>query len=142
MADIIGTFETLEMTAYLSPIVMLIYTLTVGSKLAFGICVCTLFALWGASYCLVPAIAAFLFGDKHMGTNYGFIFLIFGVTCTIVIDSAGFTGWEFGILNYVFIAISLVGAGLCSHLRFLTSKVKDEKLLRHHRATSSMGSMF
>lgn len=141
IADRIGHFETLELTAYLSPIVMVIYTLTVDSKLAFGLCVCALYALWGASYCLMPAIAAFLFGDKNLGTNYGFIFLVFGVMCTVIIDSAGFTGWEFGKLNYVFIVIGFIGAGLCTHIRYLTSKVKDEKVLRHHRATSSVSSM-
>lgn len=120
---------------------MLVYTLTVSSKLAFGICVCSLYALWGASYCLMPAIAAFLFGDKHLGTNYGFIFFIFGVSCTIIIDTAGFTGWDFKHLNYVFILIGFGGALMCSHIRYLTSSVKDETFLRHHRATSSVSSM-
>jgi hypothetical protein len=59
-SDRIGHFETLEMTAYLYPIVMLIYTLSAHSKLAFGLCVCTLYTLWGASACLMPAIVAFL----------------------------------------------------------------------------------
>jgi len=140
-ADKIGTFETLELTAYLSPAVMVIYILTVQSKLAFGICVCLLYGLWGASYCLIPAISAFLFGEKHLGTNYGFIFFIFGVSCTIVIDGAGFTGWDFAHLNYVFVVIACIGAALCTRIRYLTSKIKDEKVLRHHRATSSVSSM-
>jgi OFA family oxalate/formate antiporter-like MFS transporter len=59
-ADKIGHFETLELSAYISPVIMLIYTLSVGSKLAFGVSVCALFWLWGASYCLMPAIVAFL----------------------------------------------------------------------------------
>lgn len=59
-ADRIGHFETLELSAYISPVVMLIYTLSVGSKFAFGVSVCALFWLWGASYCLMPAIVAFL----------------------------------------------------------------------------------
>eukprot|EP00581_Thalassiosira_minuscula_P002508 CAMPEP_0183737780 /NCGR_PEP_ID=MMETSP0737-20130205/52894_1 /TAXON_ID=385413 /ORGANISM="Thalassiosira miniscula, Strain CCMP1093" /LENGTH=482 /DNA_ID=CAMNT_0025972149 /DNA_START=303 /DNA_END=1748 /DNA_ORIENTATION=- len=130
-ADKIGTFETLELTAYLSPAVMVIYILTVQSKLAFGICVCLLYGLWGASYCLIPAISAFLFGEKHLGTNYGFIFFIFGVSCTIVIDGAGFTGWDFAHLNYVFVVIACIGAALCTRIRYLTSKIKDEKVLRH-----------
>jgi len=141
LADRFGTFETLELTAYLSPIVMVIYSLTVQSKLAYGICVCSLYGLWGASYCLMPAIAAFLFGDKHFGTNYGFIFLVFGVICVILIDGAGFTGLSFARLNYVFIVIGCIGAALCSRIRYLTSKIKDEKVLRHHRATSSVSSM-
>jgi len=140
-ADKIGTFETLELTAYSSPIVMIVYVLTAESKLAFGITVCLLFGLWGASYCLIPAIAAFLFGDKHLGTNYGFIFFVFGVMCTVIIDSAGFTGYDFAKLNYVFIVIGCIGAALCSRIRYLTSAIKDEKVLRHHRATSSVSSM-
>jgi OFA family oxalate/formate antiporter-like MFS transporter len=59
-ADRIGHFETLELSAYISPAIMLVYTLSVGSKLAFGVSVCALFWLWGASYCLMPAIVAFL----------------------------------------------------------------------------------
>ncbi|KAL7530406.1 hypothetical protein ACHAXR_003482 [Thalassiosira sp. AJA248-18] len=142
LADRIGHFETLELTAYLSPIVMVIYTLTVNSKIAFGLCVCSLYGLWGASYCLMPAISAFLFGEKHLGTNYGLIFLVFGVMCIVIIDGSSFTGWTFGQLNYVFIVLGFIGAGLATHIRFLTSKVKDEKVLKHHRATSSVSSMF
>mmetsp|Transcript_11918 Transcript_11918/g.25147 ORF Transcript_11918/g.25147 Transcript_11918/m.25147 type:complete len:503 (+) Transcript_11918:118-1626(+) len=141
MSDKFGHFQTLEVTAYLSPFLMILYTLTVRSKVAFGICVCTLYGLWGASYCLMPTIAAFLFGEKHMGTNYGFIFLVFGLSCTAIIDTCGASGLSFGALNYVFVFIGFVGAGLCSHIRYLTSKVKDEKVLKHHRATSSVGSM-
>lgn len=60
ISDRFGHFETLEITAYLYPIVMLIYTLSAHSKLAFGLCVCTMYTLWGASGCLMPAIVAFL----------------------------------------------------------------------------------
>jgi len=140
-ADKIGHFQTLELTAYLSPAVLLIYNLTVSSKIAFGLTVCSLYGLWGASYCLMPTIAAFLFGDKHMGTNYGFIFLIFGLSCTFLIDTCGFLGWSFYTLNYVFVVIGFIGALLCSQIRFLTSSIKDEKALKHHRNTSSVGSM-
>ena len=140
-ADKIGHFQTLELTAYLSPIVLLIYTVTVQSKLAFGLSVCSLYGLWGASYCLMPTIAAFLFGEKHMGTNYGFIFLVFGLACTAIIDTCGFLGWSFYALNYVFVGIGFVGALLSSQIRFLTSTIKDEKALKHHRATSSVSSM-
>ena len=141
LADKIGHFRTLELTAYASSIVMIIYTLTAGHKASFGLCVCSLYALWGASHCLLPTIAAFLFGDAHMGTNYGFIFLVFGISCTLIIDTCGATGWSFNALNWVFIVVGFVGARLTSHIRFLTSKVKDEKALKHHRATSSVGSM-
>lgn len=61
--------------------------------------------------------------------------------CTVIINTAGGTGWGFGHLNYVFTFIALIGAGLCSHIRYLTSKVKDEKVLKHHRARSSVSSM-
>eukprot|EP00984_Skeletonema_dohrnii_P004153 scaffold1444_cov118-Skeletonema_dohrnii-CCMP3373.AAC.2 len=52
-ADKIGHFQTLELTAYLSPVVLLIYNLTVSSKLAFGLTVCSLYGLLGVSRCLV-----------------------------------------------------------------------------------------
>lgn len=88
-ADKIGSFRTLELASYASPTFMTIYTLTVQSKICYGVNVVVLFGLWGANYCLLPAIASFLFGDKHMGTNYGFIFLVFGLSCTFIIDAAG-----------------------------------------------------
>jgi hypothetical protein len=149
IADKIGHFETLEYTAYAYPVVMLVYSLmsmfsywsVIASKVAFGISACTMFVLWGSSGCLMPTIVAFLFGDKHLGTNYGFVFLVYGVLCVIIIDNAGNSGYDFGFLNFFFIAISFIGAALCSHLRYLTSKVKDEKILRHHRSTSSVHSM-
>ena len=81
-------------------------------------------------------------GESNMGTNYGFIFFAFGVSCTILIDSAGFTELNFEVLNYFFVCVGLVGALLCSHLRFLTSSIVDEKMLKHHRNTSSVSSMF
>jgi hypothetical protein len=140
-ADKIGSFRTLELASYASPTFMIIYTLTVQSKICYGVNVVVLFGLWGANYCLLPAIASFLFGDKHMGTNYGFIFLVFGLSCTFIIDAAGASGMSFQALNWVFVVIGFVGAGLCSQIRFLTTKVADEKALKHHRATSSVGSM-
>jgi len=149
IADKIGHFETLEYTAYAYPAVMLVYSLMsmfsfwsgTATKVAFGCSVCTMFILWGSSGCLMPTIVSFLFGDKHLGTNYGFVFLVYGVLCVIIIDNAGNSGYDFGFLNFFFIAVSFVGAALCSHLRYLTSKVKDEKILRHHRSTSSVHSM-
>ncbi len=47
--DKIGHFQTLELTAYLSPVVLLTYNLTVSSKVAFGLTVCSLYGLWGVS---------------------------------------------------------------------------------------------
>lgn len=141
-ADRIGHFETLEITAYASPVIMAIYTLTSSSKLAFALCVCSLYALWGASYCLMPPIVSFLFGEQHLGQNYGFICLVYGITVVIIIDGLGMTGWDFGILNFIFVVIGSIGAVLCSQIRYLTSKVKDEKVLKHHRQTSSVSSMF
>ena len=73
--------------------------------------------------------------------NYGFVFLMFGLSCTFIIDFAGATGLTFATLNWVFVIIGFVGAALCSQIRYLTSKVSDEKALKHHRATSSIGSM-
>ena len=85
----------------------------------------------------MPAIAivAFLFGGKHFGTNYGFIFLVFGVMCVII------TGLDFALLNYCFVVIGCIGAALCSRIRYLTSKINDEKVLHHHRATGSVSAM-
>lgn len=140
-SDEIGHFKTLEIASYASPIFLVVYTLTVRSKLCYGLNVVILFALWGANYCLLPAIASFLFGDKHMGTNYGFIFLVFGLSCTFIIDVAGASGMSFQALNWMFVFIGFIGAGLCSQIRYLTTKVADEKALKHHRATSSVGSM-
>jgi len=59
-SDKIGHFETLEVSAYISPVVMLIYTVFPGRKFVFGLCVISLFGLWGASYCLTPTICCFL----------------------------------------------------------------------------------
>ena len=140
-ADKLGHFRTLEIASYASPIFLVIYTLTVQSKICYGLNVVLLFGLWGANYCLLPTIASFLFGDKHMGTNYGFIFLVFGLSCTFIIDAVGASGMSFQALNWVFVVIGFIGAGLCSQIRYLTTKVADEKALKHHRATSSVGSM-
>ncbi|KAL3803216.1 hypothetical protein HJC23_003491 [Cyclotella cryptica] len=141
-ADKIGHFKALEVASYASPVFMIIYTLTVQSKLCFGLsAVVLLFGLWGANYCLLPSIASFLFGDKHMGTNYGFIFLVFGLSCTFIIDVSGGSGVSFFFLNWVFVIVGFIGAALCSQIRYLTTKVSDEKALKHHRATSSVGSM-
>jgi len=73
--------------------------------------------------------------------NYGFIFLVFGLSCTFIIDVVGASGMSFLALNWVFVFIGFIGARLCSHVRYLTTKVADDKALRHHRATSSVGSM-
>ena len=66
---------------------------------------------------------------------------MFGLSCTFIIDTAGASGMSFESLNWVFVIIGFVGAGLCSQIRYLTTKVADDKALKHHRATSSVGSM-
>lgn len=141
LADHLGTFRTVEFVAYLSPLLLVIYTFT-ESQGVFGVLVCSLYALWGANYCLYPPIAAFLFGELHMGTNYGFIFFVFGVTSTLCIDLCGYTSISFSTLNLMFAAMGLLGGFLNSHLRYLTTEVKDEAVLKHHRNTSSVGSIF
>ncbi len=105
MADYLGTFRTIELVSYASPVVMIIYTLTPENKGAFGFLVCGQFALWGANYCLYPPIAAFLFGEENMGTNYGFIFFVFGVCSTFLIDICGYTSIRFEVLNLTFAGI-------------------------------------
>lgn len=142
MADCLGTFRTIELVSYASPVVMIIYTLTPENKGAFGFLVCGQFALWGANYCLYPPIAAFLFGEENMGTNYGFIFFVFGVCSTFLIDICGYTSIRFEVLNLTFAGIGFVGALLNSRLRYLTTDIKDEVIMKHHRATSSVGSIF
>lgn len=142
MADCLGTFRTVEYVSYASPIAMILYTLTPDSKGAFGFLVCSIYALWGANYCLYPPIAAFLFGEKNMGTNYGFIFFVFGITSTFLIDLCGYTSVSFRNLNFLFAGLGFVGALLNSHLRYLTTDIKDEVIMKHHRATSSVGSIF
>jgi len=67
--------------------------------------------------------------------------LVFGLACTAIIDFCGFLGWSFYTLNYMFVMIGGVGALLSSQIRFLTSAIKDEKTMKHHRATSSVSSM-
>mmetsp|Transcript_2247 Transcript_2247/g.3874 ORF Transcript_2247/g.3874 Transcript_2247/m.3874 type:complete len:527 (-) Transcript_2247:349-1929(-) len=141
LADHLGTFRTVEILAYISPLCLVIYTFT-ESQAAFGFLVCSLYALWGANYCLYPPIAAFLFGEANMGTNYGFIFFVFGVTSTLCIDLCGYTSASFKTLNLVFAAMGVVGGILSSRLRYLTTEVKDEVVLKHHRDTSSVGSIF
>ena len=59
-ADKIGHFHTLELTAYLSPIVLLIYTVTVSSKVAYGVSVCLLIARFYKSYRRLPSRKFFL----------------------------------------------------------------------------------
>ena len=142
MADCLGTFRTVEYVSYASPIFMILYTLLPENKAAFGFLVCGQFALWGANYCLYPPIAAFLFGEKHMGTNYGFIFFVFGVSSTFLIDICGYTSIKFEVLNLIFAGIGFVGALLNSRLRYLTTDIRDEVIMKHHRATSSVGSIF
>jgi hypothetical protein len=142
MADCLGTFRTIEYVSYASPIFMILYTFMPDSKGAFGFLVCGQFALWGANYCLYPPIAAFLFGEKNMGTNYGFIFFVFGVSSTFLIDICGYTSIKFEVLNLIFATIGFVGALLNSRLRYLTTDIKDEVIMKHHRATSSVGSIF
>ena len=142
MADCLGTFRTVEIVSYASPIAMVLYTLSPDSRGAFGFLVCSLYALWGANYCLYPPIAAFLFGEKNMGTNYGFIFFVFGIVSTFLIDICGYTSISFRNLNFVFAGLGFVGALLNSQLRYLTTDIKDETIMKHHRATSSVGSIF
>jgi ABC-type enterobactin transport system permease subunit len=126
MADYLGTFRTIELVSYASPVVMIIYTLTPENKGAFGFLVCGQFALWGANYCLYPPIAAFLFG----------------VCSTFLIDICGYTSIRFEVLNLTFAGIGFAGALLNSRLRYLTTDIKDEVIMKHHRATSSVGSIF
>ena len=67
--------------------------------------------------------------------------MVFGLSCTFIIDLVGASGMSFATLNWVFVFVGFVGAGLTSQIRYLTTKVSDEKALKHHRATSSVGSM-
>jgi len=138
IADTFGTFQTLVVVSYASPITLLIYTLTSENKYAFGASVCLEFMYLGAYYTLFPGIIAFLFGEKNMGTNYGFIFFVFGISSTALVDSAGYIKLPFKDINLIFTIFGIIGALACSHLQYLTTEVKDEKVMKHHRSVSSM----
>eukprot|EP00588_Corethron_pennatum_P035059 CAMPEP_0194347746 /NCGR_PEP_ID=MMETSP0171-20130528/106163_1 /TAXON_ID=218684 /ORGANISM="Corethron pennatum, Strain L29A3" /LENGTH=620 /DNA_ID=CAMNT_0039115033 /DNA_START=138 /DNA_END=2000 /DNA_ORIENTATION=+ len=138
IADTFGTFQTLVVVSYASPITLLIYTLTSENKYAFGASVCLEFMYLGAYYTLFPGIIAFLFGETNMGTNYGFIFFVFGISSTALVDSAGYINLPFKDINLIFTIFGIIGALACSHLQYLTTEVKDEKVMKHHRSVSSM----
>lgn len=141
IADKIGTFRTVEFVAYINPILLLLYTLTANSRIAFSALLCSLLVTWGSNYALYPSIVAMLFGEEKMGTNYGFIFFAFGLASTILIDSCGYTSLSFRTLNLAFVLLGVAGAALATVLRRVTQPIKDEKFMKHHRATSSIGSI-
>mmetsp|Transcript_27166 Transcript_27166/g.38929 ORF Transcript_27166/g.38929 Transcript_27166/m.38929 type:complete len:514 (+) Transcript_27166:206-1747(+) len=142
LADKIGTFRTIEIVGYLNPILLLLYTFTADSRIAFSIFLCSLLIVWGSNFALYPSVAAMLFGEENMGPNYGFIFFAFGLISTLVIDSCGYTSFSFHTLNLYFVLVGLLGGILASILKVATRPIKDETFMKHHRATSSIGSIF
>jgi len=140
VADKIGTFRTVELMAYTNPILLLLYTITDNNRIAFCALLCSLLIAWGSTYALFPSIVAMLFGEENMGQNYGFIFFAYGIASTALIDSCGHTNLSFRTLNLLFVVMGIIGAALSTLLRRATQPIKDEKFMKHHRATSSFGS--
>lgn len=140
VADKIGTFRTVELMAYMNPILLLLYTITDYNRIAFSALLCSLLIAWGSNYALFPSIVAMLFGEENMGQNYGFIFFAYGLASTAIIDSCGHTNLSFRTLNLLFVVMGIIGAALSTVLRRVTQPIKDEKFMKHHRATSSFGS--
>lgn len=140
VADKIGTFRTIELMAYMNPILLLLYTITDYNRIAFSALLCSLLIAWGSNYALFPSIVALLFGEENMGQNYGFIFFAYGLASTALIDSCGHTNLSFRTLNLLFVVMGVIGAALSTVLRRVTQPIKDEKFMKHHRATSSFGS--
>jgi len=142
LADKLGTFQTIVIVSYAYPILLLLYTYTSSSEVAFAMLLCSLLIVWGSHYALYPSVAAVLFGEENMGPNYGVIYFVFGLLSYFLIDSCGYTNLSFHTLNLLFVLLGCVGGVLATILKRVTKPIKDaEAIMKHHRGASSIGSI-
>jgi len=79
--------------------------------------VCLLFAVYGGNYSLYPTATCKLFGPKHAGSNYGSLFVLYGVATAIAIYELGVQDLAYEVANYVVLLANCAGLLLVIAIR-------------------------
>ena len=79
VSDKIGRKIALFLMCLFQGIIMLFFLKMGGSKAGLIIGACIIGFNFGGNFALFPAATADFFGNKNVGTNYGWVFLAYGV---------------------------------------------------------------
>jgi MFS family permease len=79
VSDLIGRKIALFLMCLLQGIVMLLFFRMGGTEIGLIVGACIIGFNFGGNFALFPAATADFFGNKNVGTNYGWVFLAYGV---------------------------------------------------------------
>ena len=111
MSDACGRLNVLRLMLFISAVAMPLLSLFSGHVVAFGAGVFVVYYCFGTLLAVFAATAADFYGTKHLGMNYGLLFLAWGVSALVAAPVAGRLFDTFGNYQYAFLcaaALSLV----------------------------------
>ncbi|CAM9184371.1 unnamed protein product [Ascophyllum nodosum] len=82
--DRFGCFATLLVMSVTTSVLLLALSLNTLTKPFLFLAVCLLLLLYGGNFATYPALTANMFGATTAGPNYGFVFMLFGVSSFFV----------------------------------------------------------
>lgn len=114
MSDTFGRLNTLKLMIFISAIAMPLLYLLQTNLLAFSVLVFVVYYCYGTLLSVFAATSADFYGTRYMGTNYGLLFLAWGVSALLGPPIAGRLYDAFGNYQYAFFtasALSLLALG-------------------------------
>ena len=111
MSDSLGRLNVLRLMVLISAIAMPLLFLAGASVLAFVVGVFVVYYCYGTLLAVFAATSADFYGTKHLGVNYGLLFLAWGISALVAAPLAGMVYDTFGDYQWAFFgaaALSIV----------------------------------
>ncbi len=102
MSDIFGRLNILRLMVLVSAIAMSLLFVSGSQILAFVAGVFVVYYCYGTLLAVFAATSADFYGTKYLGTNYGLLFLAWGLSALVAAPVAGWVYDTFGNYQYAF----------------------------------------
>ncbi|HIC55915.1 MAG TPA: MFS transporter, partial [Acidobacteria bacterium] len=108
LSDQIGRLNVLRLMVLVSAVAMPLLYLLGSTVLTFAVGIFVVYYCYGTLLAVFPATSADFFGTRHLGVNYGLLFLAWGAGALVAAPLAGLVFDTFGDYRLAFFGASML----------------------------------
>lgn len=108
LSDQIGRLNVLRLMVLVSAVAMPLLYLLGSTVFSFAVGIFVVYYCYGTLLAVFPATSADFFGTKHLGVNYGLLFLAWGAGALVAAPLAGLVFDTFGDYRLAFFGASML----------------------------------